>query len=135
MVVGTAAGQVKPTTGGGIYYGLLCADIAAATLERALKADDLSTDNLATYERAWRRRLWSELKRGYRVRKLYNTLSDNQIDRLFTVVKSADLDSMFLNDRGVSFDWHSGGLLKILGNVALSGITHAIKRPFRKRRG
>ena len=29
IVVGDAAGQVKPTTGGGIYYGLLCADIAA----------------------------------------------------------------------------------------------------------
>ncbi|MFB0556618.1 MAG: geranylgeranyl reductase family protein, partial [Dehalococcoidia bacterium] len=27
IVVGDAAGQVKPTTGGGIYYGLLCADI------------------------------------------------------------------------------------------------------------
>ena len=29
IVAGDAAGQVKPTTGGGIYYGLLCADIAA----------------------------------------------------------------------------------------------------------
>ncbi|GAH60574.1 unnamed protein product, partial [marine sediment metagenome] len=32
IVVGDAAGQVKPTTGGGIYYGLLCADIAANCL-------------------------------------------------------------------------------------------------------
>ena len=37
VVVGDAAGQVKPTTGGGIYYGLLCADIAAGTLHRALE--------------------------------------------------------------------------------------------------
>jgi flavin-dependent dehydrogenase len=31
LVVGDAAGQVKPTSGGGIYYGMLCADIAANT--------------------------------------------------------------------------------------------------------
>ncbi|GAI10492.1 unnamed protein product, partial [marine sediment metagenome] len=41
-MVGDAAGQVKPTTGGGIYYGLLCADIAANNLHRALENDDLS---------------------------------------------------------------------------------------------
>ena len=34
LVVGTAAGQVKPITGGGIYFGLICADIAANHLKR-----------------------------------------------------------------------------------------------------
>jgi geranylgeranyl reductase family protein len=47
LVVGDAAGQVKPTTGGGIYYGLLCADIAANILSRALQQDDLSAKNLS----------------------------------------------------------------------------------------
>ena len=57
LVVGTAAGQVKPTTGGGIYYGLLCADIAADCLHQALKAGDLSARNLAHYERGWKKKL------------------------------------------------------------------------------
>ena len=135
LVVGTAAGQVKPTTGGGIYYGLLCADIAAETLHRALAADDLSAKRLARYDREWRKRLGPELKRGYRVRRLYDHLSDAQIDRLFATIKSADLDSLFLNNTDVSFDWHSGGLLKILGGVAVSRITRAIKNRFRPRRG
>ena len=46
LVVGDAAGQVKPTTGGGIYYGLICADIAANTLYKALKQDNLSAKAL-----------------------------------------------------------------------------------------
>ena len=40
IVVGDAAGQVKPTTGGGIYYGLLCADIAVDVLDRAIAGND-----------------------------------------------------------------------------------------------
>ncbi|MDH5695986.1 MAG: geranylgeranyl reductase family protein, partial [Dehalococcoidia bacterium] len=51
LVVGDAAGQVKPTTGGGIYYGLLCADIAADTLHQALRNDNLSSKTLANYDR------------------------------------------------------------------------------------
>ena len=54
LAVGDAAGQVKPTSGGGIYYGLLAADMAAATLHRALEDNDLSARRLAGYERAGR---------------------------------------------------------------------------------
>ena len=61
VVVGDAAGQVKPTTCGGIYYGLLCADIATNNLHRALKRDDLSAKSLANYERGWKRKLGREL--------------------------------------------------------------------------
>jgi len=38
IAVGDAAGQVKPTTGGGIYYGLLCADMAAEVIHGAYEA-------------------------------------------------------------------------------------------------
>jgi len=42
LVVGDAAGQVKPTTGGGIYYSLLCGEMAADTLHEALDREDLA---------------------------------------------------------------------------------------------
>jgi len=61
LVVGEAAGQVKPTTGGGVYYGLLCADIAAGVLQRSFKCDDFSADALAAYEGEWRAKLNREL--------------------------------------------------------------------------
>ena len=40
LVVGDAAGQVKPMTGGGIYYALLSSEMAAQTLGEALDSDD-----------------------------------------------------------------------------------------------
>ncbi len=133
LVAGTAAGQVKPTTGGGIYYGLLCADIAASTLQQALATNDLSARGLADYERKWQKKLGGELKKGYRVRQFYEHLSDQQIDRLFDTIDASGLAEVLLRDSNVSFDWHSGGLLRILGNVAISKITQAMKSPFRPR--
>lgn len=133
LIVGTAAGQVKPTTGGGIYYGLLCADIAASTLNQALASNDFSAKRLADYERAWRKKLGGELKKGYRVRKFYENLSDPQIDRLFDTIDAKGMAEVLLRDSSVSFDWHSGGLLRILGSVALSEATRVMKSPFRPR--
>jgi digeranylgeranylglycerophospholipid reductase len=106
LVVGTAAGQVKPTTGGGIYYGLLCADIAAETLKQALASNDLSAKGLASYERAWQKKLGGELKKGYRVRKFYERLNDPQIDRLFDTIDAEGMAQVLLGDSKVSFDWH-----------------------------
>jgi digeranylgeranylglycerophospholipid reductase len=51
IVVGDAAGQVKPTTGGGIYFGLLCAEIAARNLKRALDRSLRFATGLGNYMR------------------------------------------------------------------------------------
>ena len=131
LVVGTAAGQVKPTTGGSIYYGLLCADIAAETLKQALASNDLSAKGLASYERAWQKKLGGELKKGYRVRKFYELLNDPQIDKLFDTIDAEGMAEVLLRDGNVSFDWHSGGLLRILGSTALSRVSQVMKRTLR----
>ena len=129
LVVGDAAGQVKPTTGGGIYYGLLCADIAADTLHQALQNDDLSARDLARYERAWRQKLGWELKTGYWARKLFERLNDRQIDRLFDVVKANGIDESLLKSRDLSFDWHGKAILMLLGRTVISKAIGMIKIP------
>ena len=130
IVVGDAAGQVKPTSGGGIYYGLLCADIAADTLHQALQRDDLSAKSLAKYEREWRRKLGRELKIGYWARKLFERLSDNQIDRIFNIIKANGIDEDLLKARELSFDWHGQAILMLLGRTVISKALGVIKLPF-----
>jgi flavin-dependent dehydrogenase len=127
MVVGDAAGQVKPTTGGGIYYGMLGADIAASVLNKALHRDDLSVKRLAEYEREWRRRLGRELTIGYWARKIFERLSDKRIDRLFDVIKDRGIDKSLLEADDVSFDWHSGALMKLLRRAAVASIFGGIR--------
>ncbi|MBI3040056.1 MAG: NAD(P)/FAD-dependent oxidoreductase [Chloroflexi bacterium] len=130
MVVGSAAGQVKPTSGGGIYYGLLCADMAADSLHQALKRDTLSAKNLANYEREWKRKLGRELKVGYWGRRFYELLSDRQIDSIFGIIKSDGIDEALLKADDLSFDWHGQVILRLIGHQALSRIFRAKKPPF-----
>src|SRR5205085_6600987 len=62
VALGDAAGLVKPTTGGGIFYSLLSASLAADTLIDALARNQLQAEHLAGYERRWRKRLGAELR-------------------------------------------------------------------------
>ena len=80
VVLGDAAGLVKPTTGGGIYYSLLSAALASETLEGALEQDDLSAAALADYQVRWRKRLGSELRWQLLLRRIAQRLTDEDID-------------------------------------------------------
>src|SRR4029077_4141960 len=50
--VADAAGLIKPTTGGGIFYGLLSGLLAAETLTGALRRDRLAAGDLPALEGA-----------------------------------------------------------------------------------
>jgi len=104
MVVGEAAGQVKTTTQGGIYYGLLCAETAARVAVGAYRAGDFSRAALAAYDRQWRARLGAELRLGILLREFYSELSDRQVDRLFDLARIEGV--LPLIERKVRFDWH-----------------------------
>ena len=83
LVVGDAAGLVKPTTGGGIYYSLVSADLAADTLISGLRDDRLDAGALAIYQQRWRQRLGPEFQAQLALRMLAQRMSDAEIDSLF----------------------------------------------------
>jgi digeranylgeranylglycerophospholipid reductase len=83
LVVGDAAGLVKPTTGGGIYYSLVSATLAAETLIPALHDNRLEQDALSVYQQRWRRRLGPEFQAQLALRMLAQRMSDAEIDSLF----------------------------------------------------
>lgn len=114
MVVGEAAGQVKTTTQGGIYYGLLCAEMAARVAVGAFRAGDLSRGALAPYELRWRARLGAELRLGILLRKFYSELSDRQVDRLFDLARIEGV--LPLIERKAHFDWHGPIIRSFLNN-------------------
>lgn len=108
LAVGDAAGQVKPTTGGGIHYALLCADLASEVLLEAFREGDLSARRLARYDRRWKALLGRELQLGYIARRLYEALPDPALDDLFAWALREGLDRILAGLEGLSFDWHSG---------------------------
>ena len=112
LVLGDAAGLVKPTTGGGIYYSLVSAEIAANTLEATLTSDQLDTTALAAYETAWRKRLGSELRWQLILRRIAQRLSDSDIDRLFELAQTDGI--MPLMRRTAAFNHHSEFIVALL---------------------
>lgn len=121
IAVGDAAGQVKPTTGGGIYYGLLCAEIAADVIDKAFQKGDLSSGELAVYHRRWKKLLDAELSMGYLSRQVFERLGDKAIDGMFDIVQRYSLDKMALSSPGFSFDWHGGILRRALSHTGVQG--------------
>jgi len=112
LVVGDAAGLVKPTTGGGIYYSLMSARLAVEALVPALAADDLSATRLAIYQSAWRRHLGSEIRWQLILRRVAQRLSDRDIDRLFDLASTDGL--MPLIRRTASFNRHRDFIVALL---------------------
>ena len=88
MVIGDAAGLVKPTTGGGIHYSILSAALAADVAVDALSADRLDAAALAAYERQWRDRLGEEFAEQRSLRDLVTRLNDQEIDTLFDLART-----------------------------------------------
>jgi flavin-dependent dehydrogenase len=112
LVVGDAAGLVKPTTGGGIYYGLLSASIAADTLATALRADVVDASALARYEARWKKRLGTELKWQLVLRRIAQRLSDADIDRLFDLARTDGV--MPIVRRTATFNRHGDFIVALL---------------------
>jgi len=82
MVVGDAAAQAKPTSGGGLYTGICAAKIAGeVAAEHVLSFQD--TEGLIAYERRWRSKLDRELSLGMSLRRLFRGLNNREIDFLF----------------------------------------------------
>lgn len=88
IAVGDAAGLVKATTGGGVYYSLLSAVLAASVIAPALRADRLGAAALAPYEAAWRARLGPELDAQLQLRRLGQRLTDTEIDAFFDLART-----------------------------------------------
>lgn len=85
VAVGDAAGLVKPTTGGGIYYSVVSGEIAAEVLGARLADGDLSASGLKDYERRWRARFQSEFSAQLALRFVAQKMRDTDIDALFTL--------------------------------------------------
>ncbi|MCS7131739.1 MAG: NAD(P)/FAD-dependent oxidoreductase [Hadesarchaea archaeon] len=115
MLVGDAAGQVKPLTGGGIYIGLSCARLAAETAVEALESDDVSARVLRKYERAVKEKFGWEFELGMRAWRLFSRLSDDELSSLFQALAKPEVEALILEQ--ADFDHH----VKVISALARMG--------------
>ena len=97
VIVGDAACQVKATSGGGLYTGLVSAEECAKVLVRALESKDYSHGSLSAYEKAWFERIGGEIKRDLLLHRAFAKLSDKQFERIFDLIDRQDILDIITN--------------------------------------
>jgi len=114
LAVGDAGGIVKATTGGGIYYSLLSASLAAETLTEAFSQSDFSAAALSAYEERWRAALGEEFSAQMSLRRIANRMSDNEIDALFELARTDGI--MPLVRKTAQFNRHRALIVSLLNH-------------------
>lgn len=102
LLVGDAAGHVKPISGGGLFFGLRCAELCADTAVDALNSGDLSERFLSRYQKNWEKEVGQEIRCGLKHREVFLGLTDEDMDELISffnkpywcklILKYGDLD-------------------------------------------
>ncbi len=116
LVVGDAAGLVKPITGGGIYFSLVSGKIAAEVLLDAYKRNAYSEHELQPYERLWRSQLGSEIEAQLALRHLAQRLPDEELNELFRLTRNGGVIAMIT--KLARFNSHRELILAILRHPA-----------------
>ena len=125
LLVGDAAGQTKPTSGGGVYTGAFAAKIAGKVAAQAALEGDTSAKRLSEYDQLWRKGLERELDIGMKIHDYIGKLEDRQFNDLIgslntpsilnTITEYGDMDHPSILLRKLMFSGNSFRLMKAFG--------------------
>jgi len=107
VLVGDAAGHVKPLTKGGLYVGLTCAKLAAETVSNYLEGKR----KLEAYAHAVKEKFGQEFRWGDFAFSFYSRLGDGMLERMLEMLSRKKIKNFIL--RHADFDHHSSLLRKL----------------------
>lgn len=81
MLVGDAASQIKPISGGGIYPSMVAAPLLAEVASSAIAENDFSAKRLGEYDRLFETAVGRELRSGARIRRWFVRMDDDDLNR------------------------------------------------------
>ncbi len=96
MLVGDAARQVNPLTGGGIAQGMHAASIAGKIAAEAVKREDFSSQFLKKYRKEWDIRLGNIQNTMYSMKEKVINMSNDRFNRLVKVCQGIPRDEFSL---------------------------------------
>ena len=101
LLIGDAAGQVKPISGGGLYPICKAAPALERTIRESIRSNDCSKKFLSRYEKRWKKELGKEMSRGYKIRKAFVGMSDTDLENIYNIL---DRDNMRKILNGIDLD-------------------------------
>jgi len=116
-LIGDSAGQVKPLSRGGVFY---ISEASRILAEEIIRSMETGKNLLREYERRWWSLLGKEIVIGELMRNMMDSMSDREIDFLF---------SMLGEIHGFSTDFQSSSILK--GAGIMKSLAVGLKFPFK----
>ncbi|MGD0638191.1 MAG: NAD(P)/FAD-dependent oxidoreductase [Nitrososphaerales archaeon] len=110
ILVGESAGQVKPSTAGGILGSVAGGAIAARWATESVERTDPSL--LLGYQREWLQQFGDEFRTMKRLRQMFERLSNAEIDRIVATLGSKRVSERLAK---TDFDFHATAFLAALG--------------------
>ena len=112
LIIGDAASQVKPTTGGGVIFGLICSGIAGEVAYEALQNHDFSEAFLSYYQSGWKEQIGFDLSAMRQIRRLLNRLSDDKTEKIIDLCARLGMDAVL---EGVGdLDFQGASLIRMI---------------------
>lgn len=100
LLCGDAGGFVNSYTAEGIYYSMVTGELAAATLIKALKENDVSEKRLEEYQWMWKNEIGAELEKACRIGKVVLGEID-LVDKIVAIANYDDRTKQALTDYSV----------------------------------
>jgi digeranylgeranylglycerophospholipid reductase len=94
MLVGDAARQVDPITGGGIANACRAGKIAGEVLTECHESNDYSKDMLWKYEKGWRDEFSENLYRNYMAKEKLVTLTDETFNKIISTLAEVGVEKL-----------------------------------------
>ncbi|MDG6244812.1 MAG: NAD(P)/FAD-dependent oxidoreductase [Methanolobus sp.] len=98
MLVGDAARQSDPITGGGIINAMEAGKIAGEVAYNAISKGDVSINALKEYEDRWRAKIGHEIDNSLMVKDIFIKFTDPEINSLAHSLEKVNFSSMSLLD-------------------------------------
>jgi digeranylgeranylglycerophospholipid reductase len=96
MLVGDAAHQTDPLTGGGILNAMQAGIIAGEVAAKAISAGDVRRAALKEYEDRWREDIGKTIARSFQLKEFFVKLTDKDLNQLIGSLAKEDITKMDL---------------------------------------
>jgi flavin-dependent dehydrogenase len=106
MLVGDAAGQVKPTSGGGIHTSILSAKICAEVTVASLEHGQLGEAAAQRYRTEWMGTVGQELHRGMLLRHMLAQLTPGETEQLLQLFTLKEVRKVMAAQGDIDFLVH-----------------------------
>ncbi|MCQ2055990.1 MAG: NAD(P)/FAD-dependent oxidoreductase [archaeon] len=100
LLIGDAAGQVKPISAGGLYPALSCANYLKETVDEAFRINKFNEKIMSKYEKMWKNNLGRELWKSYQLRKLYLKCTNSDMNAIYECITDKRINAI-LNDTDI----------------------------------